>query len=190
MIKQIYIDDMTGEEITGEVYQIELSTVRGGDIDIPDDINAIRDGMHFCLESVTKIIKSITKKDEALEIAEKRIRELESEINQLRQLKVEFSREDPAEEPKLIQYEPPRVIPGPPEPVKAEPEEAETDAAEQAESDDKYDSIKGIDEGKLRALYEAGWNNKDLSVEFGRSQKAISSKIYLMIKQGKLEKRD
>lgn len=50
--------------------------------------------------------------------------------------------------------------------------------------EDKYNSDKGIDEGKLIALYHAGWKQKDIAVEFGKCDSVISKRLKQLREKG------
>lgn len=192
MLKQIYFDDMTGKEIPGDVYQLIVTAVRG-----PEAEYLTKD-MHFTLETINKIIEMVGNEDwrrKEVEDLEEQVKLLGQENNNLKEhvmilkeaneklgnriLKLEADGED---DPEKIVYKKPEVISSPVIPDEPVPFSPEEDLPE-----DKEDSIKGIDEGKLKALYEAGWTVKDIADDLKRTQKAISQKLYLMKKKGQIQ---
>lgn len=232
MLKQIYIDDLTNEEIVSDVYQIELATVTGGDIELPLELEAMRAGMHFSLDSIERLFGIIKGEPTAEQIwmdrclnldiqgkelserlgqeehraadlenrlkekenMEARVKDLEAEVEALRSAKAEFGKPEESEAYKklleLVEKLKARNAKLEEEKKSAVPEEiilVPADPDEECRYDD--DSIKGIDEGRLKALYYAGWSNAKLGNEFKKSKKAISTKISLMIKSGKMTRR-
>lgn len=166
MLKKIAYDDKTGKEITGLRYKVYFEAVDIDDNTVNDayadtanckllDIDMSHDTAVDMLGSIIDFIHGGT--DESPE------RETETDPDVTDWIDQVFDEEVSDFNPCSCEQDPPVPVSG---------EQRRRDRFE-----DKYNSDKGIDEGKLIALYHAGWKQKDIAVEFGKSDSVISKRL-------------
>lgn len=172
MLKKIAYDDKTGKQITGLRYKICFYAVDIDDNPVDDDyadtancklldVDMSHDTVVDMLGSIIDFIHGGT--DESPE-EETGTDPDDDWIDQV------FDEEVSDFNPCSCEQDPPVPVSG--------------EQRRRNHFEDKYNSDKGIDEGKLIALYNAGWKQKDIAVEFGKSDSVISKRLKQLRENG------